>query len=826
MKTNCIFVVVAIFALSNNLFGQVIFENGIIGVNPNRDNPYSNGQTFDSNITVSGIGRGSGLDADDANNRYNAREWTSVSFDLNDYFEFKITPNPGYKIDFVKFAYKAQVSEKGPISFALRSSADGFSSNVATPSISYSVGEQTPVPIDLSGSSLQNCISEIIFRFYGWGGSDTNGTFSINEFAFSGVVSCATKVPDIGDVVQPNCVAAGSIELKNLPADFKWDLYQNDILILSQGVGSSTTVYGLTDGNYNYKVDDGRCKSAISRTVVIKGPITNTWSNGRWSPEAPPTTLTNKIVFADNYSLNAAVNGCSCVVSADKNVIIKDGRTLKIENGIYVQGTGTLTFENNASLVQINDQAVNTGNIVYKRKTTPIDKFDYTYWSSPVKDQTLIAVSPNTLQDKFYSFNSAINDWQQENPSNVMEVGKGYIIRGPQEYTTQTASSTYEASFIGIPNSGIITAPIGINGSFNLIGNPYPSALDANSFLRYNKDLLDGTIYFWTHNTDIAVNNPNPGSGTYAYTSDDYASYNLTGGVGTKAHSSSNSGAVNSNAPSGKIASGQSFFTKSIAAGNVTFNNSMRVGVGANTGDNSQFFKLKTVEKTNSPPEKTRVWLNLSNSQGVFKQTLIGYIAGGTDEYDRMFDGESANGNNFVDFYSLCRDKKLVIQGKALPFNRSDSIPLGYSANFSGSLIIDIDQVDGALENENIFIEDKELNVIHNLALTPYEFVTESGTFNTRFVLRYIDNTKISDFETTLINQVLVSNKNKQLSITSFVAPIDKVIIFDTEARRVYQKTNVESHEIKMINLVSNKQILFVKVVLKDGKSVVKKIIY
>jgi hypothetical protein len=93
-----------------------------------------------------------------------------------------------------------------------------------------------------------------------------------------------------------------------------------------------------------------------------------------------------------------------------------------------------------------------------------------------------LAVSPNTLRDKFFSFNPAINNWKQENPSNFMELGKGYIIRGPQDYTTQTESSTYEASFIGVPNNGRIESPIGITDSFNLIGNPYPSALDADSF--------------------------------------------------------------------------------------------------------------------------------------------------------------------------------------------------------------------------------------------------------------------------------------------------------------------------------------------------------
>ena len=60
---------------------------------------------------------------------------------------------------------------------------------------------------------------------------------------------------------------------------------------------------------------------------------------------------------------------------------------------------------------------------------------DYTYWSSPVASQKLVDVSPTTLSDKFFSFNASIDDWVEELPSNSMNVGKGYSIRGPQDFS-------------------------------------------------------------------------------------------------------------------------------------------------------------------------------------------------------------------------------------------------------------------------------------------------------------------------------------------------------------------------------------------------------
>jgi hypothetical protein len=44
-------------------------------------------------------------------------------------------------------------------------------------------------------------------------------------------------------------------------------------------------------------------------------------------------------------------------------------------------------------------------------------------------------------------------------------------------------------NFTGIPINGIITISIGGTGSFNLIGNPYPSALDAIVLL-YNSKMM------------------------------------------------------------------------------------------------------------------------------------------------------------------------------------------------------------------------------------------------------------------------------------------------------------------------------------------------
>jgi hypothetical protein len=45
------------------------------------------------------------------------------------------------------------------------------------------------------------------------------------------------------------------------------------------------------------------------------------------------------------------------------------------------------------------------------------------------------------------------------------------------------------------------------------------------------------------------------------------------------------------------------------------------------------------------------------------------------------------------------------------------------------------------LDDQNIYIEDKLLNVIHDIKASPYDFSSAVGTFNDRFVMLYTDKT-------------------------------------------------------------------------------------
>lgn len=548
-------------------------------------------------------------------------------------------------------------------------------------------------------------------------------------------------------------------------------------------------------------------------------PLSPSYSNLTISGSGIKTTTATTINIGNDLNITAA------------QLTIEEEQNFMVANKVTNSG-GLFLIENNGSLVQVNDNVINKGNITYERTTPPIFRTDYTYWSSPVAGYTLGGVSQNkTLWDKYYSYDPTIVDWKQESSATVMLAGIGYIIRGDE---TEPFQNPFDAFFIGVPNNGAYSIPNIVEDKSYLLGNPYPSALDADTFLNANAGVLDGTLYFWTHTTPIGPNVADPGTGAYAYSGYDYASYNFTGGIGIGTGNSIPGTPPTEqiiNRPTGKIASGQGFFASSkatLSGSSITYNNSMRVGViDLLEEDNTQFFKTKnTKEKTTKTIEKHRIWLNLTNTQGAFKQTLVGYITDATNEYDSRFDGESFDANEFVDFYSLNQDKNLVIQGRALPFNENDEVPLGFRTTIEGPFTINIDQVDGALTNQAVYLEDKLTNTVFDLKTANYTFNTVAGTFNERFVLRYTNKTLSNkDFE-TLENQVLVSNKNKQIKVNSAVETIDKVVIYDILGRQLFKKEKVNNNELILTNLVSSQQTLLVKVSLQNGQTVTKKIIY
>jgi len=636
------------------------------------------------------------------------------------------------------------------------------------------------------------------------------------------LTSIPPSAPTLGSKIPVTCGALGSISLNGLPVSGVWTVNKikdgTTSLVIANNSGGSYTVNNLSAGDYTFTVTNIHGVSLASATINIPDMPTTigTWDGTKYLWDNGDPDASKKIIFKNSGSISGTVNGCSCQVNAGANVTINSGVVLNLVNGLILQPAdgsipkATLTFEDGASLIQSNnDKSINSGDIIYKRNTTALNKFDYVYWGSPVVSQALTTTTfPNT--DLYYSWTGSA--WHAE--SGIMTPGTGYIIRSNAAVTQTTGT------FVGVPNNGDVfyNSPSS-TAAYCLIGNPYPSAVSADKFLTTNANpngTTGGTLYFWTHNTARFQS-----GNQLVYSSNDYAAYNLTGQIrGVKAISDkSNPG----KAPSGQIAAGQAFFIGNNSNGQFKFTNVMR---STGSTDNSQFFRQSSTKKS-ATVEKSRIWLNLTNDGGAFKQLLVGYITGATNDYDNLYDGASYNGNSYVDFYSLNSGKNLTIQGRRLPFDPADVVPLGYKTTIAGTFQISIDDLDGSMVDQPIYLEDKLTGKTQDLKSGDYSFTTAIGTFKDRFVLRYTDTSKLGtkDFDVTG-KGVVVSVKNSQIKVNSFDENIAAIKVYDLKGSSLYEKNKVNKNEFTIDHLASSEQFLIVMVQLENGKWITEEIIF
>ena len=528
---------------------------------------------------------------------------------------------------------------------------------------------------------------------------------------------------------------------------------------------------------------------------------TTTWS-GTWDNGIPDNT--KNAVFTADYTSAGNMDAKSVLVSNGAQVTISSNDNITIQNNIDVSGVSSrLIFENNASLIQINSAATNTGNINYKRNATPMRQFEYTYWASPVSGQILGSFSPLTNSNRFYTFNGnpTANNYVVESTSNTMLPSTGYVIMAPGNYTA--IPQIYNAEFIGTPNNGNYATPVFAYDisikNYNLIGNPYPSAISTASFFAGNPNL--GTLYFWTHNTAISNN---------VFSSTDYALRTQT--VGTAAISG---GA----APGNYIAAGQGFFASSGTNGFINFDNSMRVA-----NFNTQFFRNNQPNQT--IPLNYYFWLNMTNTDGVFKQMALGYQMNATNGYDFGIDAGAAAGT-YINFYSLIGNNPFAIQGRAYPWNINDVIPLGYSSTLAGNFNIAIDHNDTFFDDKDVFLKDLTTQTFYNLKNGPYNFTTAVGTgFNSRFEIHYINGSLSNNDFYLNPNSVFVNKNGNEIEVNSSLQKIKSIQVYNLLGQMIFEQKSNSLNKIVISNMIKQNQALIIKIELENAQIVSKKIVF
>ncbi|BCY28415.1 GEVED domain-containing protein [Flavobacterium okayamense] len=563
--------------------------------------------------------------------------------------------------------------------------------------------------------------------------------------------------------------------------------------------------------------------SINNKTSVWKGTNSSDWSDpNNWLPVGVPD-INTCVIIPDVTATNPSNINVGSYDAYGKTLQVKDdgvlnlvtGNTLTIQNFIEVGALGTFNVGNTASLIQI-DNVANTGNINMDRFAFTDSNLDYVYWSTPVAGFSINNVTPSTSAFRYQwiptvnnggTYAGNFGNWAAA--SGAMTTGKGYIKRGLAGMTT----------FTGVPNNGDISIPISRStytgapyagptatlvtnddDNWNLLGNPYPSAISADAFLTANSANLNQFVKLWTHGIDPSGATADPFYQDFQlnYSVADYLTYNALGGT--------QFGYL------GYIGAGQGFFTLMNDSGatteNAVFNNTMR----SNTYANYQFFKNSSIESI----EKHRIWLKLIAPSGSSSDILVGYATDASDEYDNKYDAISGREKATFELYSLIENETYAIQGRSLPFNTNDIISIGVVVPQNGIYTIAISNIDGLFEaGQDIYLEDVELGIIHDLKSAPYTFTSNTGRNNTRFKIRYTTNALGNDsFE---VNNSVYVFTNEFINVNSSNLKIKDVVIFDLIGRILLNKKDLNTNNLTIDEINKSQSGIIINVTLEDG---------
>lgn len=694
---------------------------------------------------------------------------------------------------------------------------------------------------NLLTNTLSVCGSANLFYFYCWGnnltGLDVRNNSNLNFFytellgmtnpnlttIFVTNVANANAQPNwlkpastiystsftVGNLTSNQTICAGSLA-ENLVLSgnngrvVKWQKATDSIFSFPTDIpNTTTTLEGAALGAISSTtylravIQDGSCEGSNvnSNYVTILVGESTSWDGFAWSNGVP--TSTTAVTITGNYSATNDLDACSLTIKNNAIVTVNSGHDFNVSGAVTVGPSSSLTFENNANLIQTGTVNSNIGNVVLKRKSSPLMRLDYILWSSPVANQNLLSFSPLTLSTRFYTYNPIGNATNPNGLYNAIQnlssvnfnTAQGYLIRMPN--THPTTPTIWEGQFNGVPNNGNYTTAI-MSGAYNALGNPYPSVIDANLFI--NSNTISEAIYFWRKtNNELMATNPTPS----------YATYTTLGGT-------ANTGGFSSIAPTRYIQLGQGFIIKSNTA-TISFTNAMRVL------NKDNLFLRSNAE------DKNRFWLNLTSENFTANQMMIGYCNGATEGIDPAVDGRYIN-DSPVALNSLVNNEEFVIQGRALPFDTSDTVPLSFKTNIPGNYTISIDHVDGFfLAGQAIYLKDNFTNTYHNLSLAAYSFASEIGTFTSRFAIVY-QNPLTNNLPVFNKNSVVVYKQNNEIVINTGKVMMSSVKIMDIEGRVLVEQLHPNSCEVRLFSGGAN-QVVLVQICTDKGDKVTKKIV-
>lgn len=554
--------------------------------------------------------------------------------------------------------------------------------------------------------------------------------------------------------------------------------------------------------------------------------------NGAWTggnnagvPDNSGTDLALGIRVQGDMTITANTN-CDCLhIESGHILTIADGVEFTIANGLEMDGE--LRLLGTAQLIQTHTGNKNTSGsgTLYKDVTGTLSNVYQTgYWSSPVTTNGLTYTIKGVLKDgttplaatgspSDITFSSDLNGDPSTSPISLSTRWLSKLINAGY-WSTQISETTelfspgegfskkctgnvsgQNYTFTGQPNDGdyihIIDA-LG-SGTWSLLGNPYPSALDIDTFSTDNATAIEGTLYFYESGNETS----HTGS-TYL---GGYAT--RVAGVGNSA-ASLGDGSGNK-VPGQYIGIGQGFFVVATATGgNITFNNAQR---GFNTAN--VFFSKNNLKKSSSDFPILRIGFEFLYQDEIYHRPVTIAFRGLTNAFEKGFEAE------MWDYKAT--DMALKIEGSTIAyaiagiadFNTDLHIALKVKSDATRAITFKIDEIIDI--DHDVFLYDKLTQTYHDISSNKAIITIDSGIYDDRFFITFNTSSLNSSPIENRTNNLFITNDQRELKISSENL-LDKIEIYNLLGQKMYSLNNsLGLREIKINSTHFKKGIYIIK---------------
>lgn len=562
---------------------------------------------------------------------------------------------------------------------------------------------------------------------------------------------------------------------------------------------------------------------------------------------------------------------------------------LFVTNNIELAGANSFIYlRNDGQLLQSASSTGNSGlgNLsVYQEGN--VSAYEYNYWCSPIGSKVASSVSnpfgvallndvvsvtastPATVMAhpdrngvanpleidqrwiyKYTNPSSLYSDWIFIGNTIGINPGEGFTMKGTTGTSPNNPGNAQRYDFRGKPNTGTfsmnVAAPVAGVAQQTLVGNPYPSAMDARAYIHdaQNVTTIDGVLYYWEQ-AAVGSHYITQYQGGYAeYTIDvtgTMETYNPAVFINYDGGGNNLPGPVGAGVKTARrfIPVGQGFMVQGIVAGTVRATNNMSAFYKESSA-NSEFFRtsdnnpnrLETGEIEYNelglsivPSDAKRFRVNVEFNNQYKRQLVQNFRNTATNGFDYGLEAKSPEGLD-SDAYWVLDNEPYAIQ--AFSFDENLKIPLVVKLAEEqpiGFSMFDIQNFD---ESQPIFIHDIEANLYVDLRTQNYNVNLPAGDYTNRFEITFNDEQVLSTPEVTASDFTIFQDNHKsQLTILNPNGlDVKSVRLFDTAGKQIFDARNLNNEaEYHFTTKTLSEGVYIASITLGNSKVVSKKVI-